>query len=80
MRGRNSNNELIKERLGWAPSISLKEGLKVTYFWIKGEIEKEAKAGVKAEEYAKSMVVQTMAPKELGHLRASDAEEFVGKK
>lgn len=76
VRGRNSNNELIKEKLGWAPSISLKEGLKVTYFWIKGEIEKE---GGQAEGYAKSMVVSTMAPKELGHLRASDAEEFVKK-
>ncbi len=41
VRGRNSNNELIKEKLGWAPSISMKDGLKVTYFWIKEQLQKE---------------------------------------
>jgi hypothetical protein len=34
VRGRNSNNELIKEVLGWAPSISLKDGLGKTAPWI----------------------------------------------
>ena len=34
VRGRNSDNTLIKERLGWAPSISLEEGLEATYRWI----------------------------------------------
>ena len=28
VRGRNSNNDLIKEKLGWAPSIKLADGLK----------------------------------------------------
>ena len=28
VRGRNSNNELILEKLGWAPSIKLADGLK----------------------------------------------------
>jgi len=40
VRGRNSDNRLIKEKLGWAPSMPLKEGLKITYEWIKGQIEK----------------------------------------
>src|SRR5687768_13909424 len=31
VRGRNSDNTLIKELLGWAPSISLQEGLEKTY-------------------------------------------------
>ena len=46
----------------------------MTYFWIKEQLEKEGAAdkGV----YAKSLIVGTSAPKELGHLRASDAEEF----
>jgi GDP-D-mannose 3',5'-epimerase len=34
VRGRNSDNTLIKERLGWAPSISLEAGLEHTYRWI----------------------------------------------
>ncbi len=34
VRGRNSNNELIQQVLGWEPSISLQEGLKKTYDWI----------------------------------------------
>lgn len=34
VRGRNSNNELIEEKLNWRPSQNLKEGLKETYQWI----------------------------------------------
>jgi nucleoside-diphosphate-sugar epimerase len=34
VRGRNSDNTLIEERLGWEPSISLREGLEKTYAWI----------------------------------------------
>ncbi|MBH09273.1 MAG: NAD-dependent dehydratase [Candidatus Marinimicrobia bacterium] len=39
VRGRNSDNTLIKKITGWEPSISLKEGLEKTYAWIKTEIE-----------------------------------------
>lgn len=34
VRGRNSDNRLIQEKLGWAPSQSLKVGLAKTYAWI----------------------------------------------
>ena len=40
VRGRNSNNELIEEKLNWRPSQNLKDGLKETYRWINGEIKK----------------------------------------
>jgi nucleoside-diphosphate-sugar epimerase len=40
VRGRNSDNNLIKKELNWAPSISLKEGLTKTYEWIHNEIKK----------------------------------------
>jgi len=45
VRGRNSDNTLIKETLSWAPSISIAEGLRKTYFWIKGQVEAEQAAG-----------------------------------
>jgi nucleoside-diphosphate-sugar epimerase len=34
VRGRNSDNALILERLGWEPAISLEDGLAKTYAWI----------------------------------------------
>jgi nucleoside-diphosphate-sugar epimerase len=34
VRGRNSDNTLIKERLGWAPSVRLEDGMRKTYTWI----------------------------------------------
>jgi GDP-D-mannose 3',5'-epimerase len=34
VRGRNSDNTLIKQRLGWAPSIRLEDGMRKTYEWI----------------------------------------------
>jgi len=36
--GRNSDNTKIIEKLGWAPSIRLKEGLEKTYVWIEKEM------------------------------------------
>ena len=39
VRGRNSDNRLIKEKLGWAPSYPLKKGLEKTYAWIKAQVE-----------------------------------------
>ena len=38
VRGRNSDNSLIKKYLGWEPSIPLKGGLKKTYDWIKEQM------------------------------------------
>jgi GDP-D-mannose 3', 5'-epimerase len=34
VRGRNSDNTLIKERFGWEPGIPLQEGMEKTYAWI----------------------------------------------
>jgi nucleoside-diphosphate-sugar epimerase len=38
VRGRNSDNTLIKERLGWTPSIPLSDGLEQTYRWIHDQL------------------------------------------
>lgn len=40
VRGRNSDNRLIKEKLGWSPSQPLKSGLENTYHWIKEQLNK----------------------------------------
>jgi GDP-D-mannose 3', 5'-epimerase len=39
VRGRNSDNKLIKEKLGWAPSRPLVEGMTTTYRWIEGQLK-----------------------------------------
>lgn len=41
VRGRNSDNKLIKEKLGWAPSKPLKYGLTKTYYWINEQVKSE---------------------------------------
>jgi GDP-D-mannose 3',5'-epimerase len=40
VRGRNSDNRLIKEKLGWAPSAKLEDGLRKTYEWIYEQVAK----------------------------------------
>ena len=42
VRGRNSDNRLIKEKLDWAPSRPLREGLESTYAWIEQQVAKAA--------------------------------------
>jgi nucleoside-diphosphate-sugar epimerase len=39
VRGRNSNNDLIREKLGWDYSQTLEEGIRKTYNWIKEQIK-----------------------------------------
>jgi dTDP-D-glucose 4,6-dehydratase len=36
--GRNSDNTLIRQRLGWAPEIALRTGMEKTYRWIYDEM------------------------------------------
>lgn len=40
VRGRNSDNRLIQEKLGWAPSQSLRAGMETTYAWIASQVER----------------------------------------
>lgn len=39
VRGRNSDNKLIRDKLGWEPNVRLADGLAKTYTWIKSQIE-----------------------------------------
>jgi len=36
---------LIQQRLGWEPSISLRDGMQKTYDWIKAEMVAQSAAG-----------------------------------
>ncbi len=39
VRGRNSNNDLIREAIGWDYTMTLEEGLSRTYAWINGQVQ-----------------------------------------
>jgi GDP-D-mannose 3', 5'-epimerase len=41
VRGRNSDNHLITQKLGWRPSAPLHEGLEKTYAWISAQANKK---------------------------------------
>jgi GDP-D-mannose 3', 5'-epimerase len=41
VRGRNSNNDKLRETLNWEPEISLENGLEVTYKWIEDQVIKK---------------------------------------
>ncbi len=42
VRGRNSDNSLLRTLLEWEPTISLKQGLEITYSWISKQIANES--------------------------------------
>ena len=44
--GRNSDNTMIKQILGWEPNIPLREGMRETFAWIEGQYQ-DRKAGKK---------------------------------
>ena len=41
VRGRNSNNDVVRRELGWDYSQSLEEGIRKTYKWIQAQIKLE---------------------------------------
>jgi nucleoside-diphosphate-sugar epimerase len=51
VRGRSSNNDLVKKVLNWSYDIKLKDGLQKTYGWISSEMQKE---GVNISRFTKS--------------------------
>jgi nucleoside-diphosphate-sugar epimerase len=44
VRGRNSDNRLIREKLNWSPSTVLIDGLRPTYAWISGQMMRNARS------------------------------------
>lgn len=43
VRGRNSDNRLFKEKMGWAPTLPLREGMTPTYRWIDRQVQSRTK-------------------------------------
>lgn len=43
VRGRNSDNALIRQKLGWAPSQPLRKGVEITYQWIAEQVNQARK-------------------------------------
>jgi GDP-D-mannose 3',5'-epimerase len=62
VRGRNSDNDLIKAKLGWAPGIPLSDGVRRLYNWLKGELAREKAEGVDISIYSSSKIVQNRTP------------------
>ncbi len=52
VRGRNSNNDRLREVLGWEPKVSLEEGLHRTYAWIEAQVSAALSAPVGATTVA----------------------------
>jgi nucleoside-diphosphate-sugar epimerase len=49
VRGRNSDNDMIRDKLGWAPSQPLTEGLEKTYKWISAQVAKSDSSNSSSE-------------------------------
>ena len=41
VRGRNSDNKLIREKLGWEPSLPLRKGMEITFKWINQQVQQK---------------------------------------
>jgi GDP-D-mannose 3',5'-epimerase len=52
VRGRNSDNTKLRERLGWEPGTPLEDGLRTTYLWIENELRKTGRLPVREKKDA----------------------------
>ena len=54
VRGRNSDNRLVREKLQWAPSTVLVDGLRPTYAWISSQVMRNARGAGETLEYSEA--------------------------
>ena len=50
VRGRNSNNDLVREKLGWDYEQSLEEGIRKTYEWIEDQVQSRKLSTLQEDE------------------------------
>ncbi len=50
VRGRNSDNRLIRDKLGWSPSMKLTDGLTITYSWVAKQVKNKTMSYVPTEK------------------------------
>ncbi len=62
VRGRNSDNTLIRDVIGWAPSIPLALGIEKTFKWVHAQVKAEKQTGINTASYSESNIVKTEAP------------------
>ena len=46
VRGRNSDNRLLEQKLGWRPRGALREGMEKTYAWIEDQVRQSARSAI----------------------------------
>ncbi len=59
VRGRNSDNRMVRSRLGWNPEIALEDGLRKTFEWVSDEISRPATTFGGAEDLERPRSAQT---------------------
>mmetsp|Transcript_16075 Transcript_16075/g.32517 ORF Transcript_16075/g.32517 Transcript_16075/m.32517 type:complete len:101 (+) Transcript_16075:3-305(+) len=74
VRGRNSDNTLIKEVLGWAPSTTLEEGLGYTHAWISSQIKEFETAGKSLDTLTTSKICTQQMATECDMTHANEAQ------
>ena len=52
VRGRSSDNTFVNKKIGWKPSLTLKQGLTKTYSWI----EKQINSNSNIEKFCKTNI------------------------
>lgn len=67
--GRNSDNSMILSRLGWEPSIRLRDGLAQTYQWIEGEMTRQSLLP-SSREPSKQYAVSSLSLLSLRHTKS----------
>ncbi len=73
VRGRNSDNKLIRKELDWEPNYSLRDGLEKTYSWIKSQID-ESIESVKIPDIS----LQALKEKSGKSFNFEDSNQIVG--
>lgn len=65
VRGRNSDNRLIYQKLGWRPSMPLRKGIERTYRWVETQVRKSARIYVQAisDKPRRPILIKTKANK-----------------